>query len=187
MTQPAADVSLSLKGVLELKGHAASTVGVKSMTLHFRVEKGPLEWRPASRPFLSEKAFQNGDGMFRATVPYQEVVPLDQFKDEKNKALFFKAGDVIEYWLEAEDCTDYRKTPDNIGKSIPYKVTLLTAPTDPKRAAEQDKKNQDARNKQEKFEKQQKEDIRSQSVRDLSTIVRVLIHSNPQRTDQVRQ
>jgi collagen type III alpha len=150
LTQPGKDVQLPENGTLELLGEATSNVGLKSLTLHFRVPAGSEMLAP--RVYRPRISFKFDDGAYPGEVPYMDVVAMDQLKNDMGVIIQPAPGSVIEYWLEAVDCTDFPNPAGNIGKSPVYKVTLLPATKDIKQQAIQNKA---AQARQENFEKQQ--------------------------------
>jgi hypothetical protein len=153
LTQPGADVSLPENGTLTLVGAAVSPIGVKSLTLHLRIIDGPdksIALLP--QPFRQGMSCQFPDGSYPPEIAYQDLVLLDQFKNDKGTIRLLQPGNVIEYWLEATDSADYPNPAGNIGRSLPYKITLLPKTKDS--AREQAIRNE-ALKKQERFQQEQ--------------------------------
>ncbi|HZZ81255.1 MAG TPA: hypothetical protein VFE62_22315, partial [Gemmataceae bacterium] len=152
LTQPGIDVSLPEDGTLQIAGDAVSAVGIKSMMLHLRVVDGPdkaLKLSPLA--FRDGKSLQFDDGTYPLEVPYQAVVLLNQLKFDKGIHLL-PPGTVLEYWLEATDSADYPQATGNVGRSQPFKVTLLPKSKEP--VAEEKSRN-DALAKQKQFDDEQ--------------------------------
>jgi hypothetical protein len=147
---------------LELVGEASSNVGLKSLTLHSRILAGSEKLAP--RVFRPDISLKFDDGTYPGEVEYMDVLALDQLKNDKSVIIRPAPGSVIEYWLEAVDCTDFPNPAGNIGKSPVYKVTLLPATKDIKQQANQRKA---AQARQKNFEKQQ-DDKRSKENKERS-------------------
>jgi hypothetical protein len=162
LTQPGKDVQLPENGTLDLVGEASSNVGLKSLTLHFRVVAGPEKLAP--RVFRPDISFKFDDGAYPGEVQYMDVVALDELKNDRGVIIRPAPGSVIEYWLEAVDCTDFPNPAGNVGKSPVYKVTLKPATKDLNRQAIL---NKEAQSRQKNFEKQQ-DDKRSKENKDRS-------------------
>lgn len=135
LTQPGKDVSVPENGTLELAAFATSEIGVKSLTLHLRV------LNDATKPILAPKAYRPqhslkfDDDTYPGEVSYLDYLAFDELKDDKGVTRGLAAGTVIEYWLEATDCTDTPNPTGRVGKSSTYKVTLTAADKTPQRAA----------------------------------------------------
>ena len=153
LTSPAKDVQVPENGTLAIEGLATSNVGLKNLTLHLRdvanaVTLAPMIYRP-------EISFLLDDGTYLAEIPYLDVVDFTKLKTDKDTTLFLPAGTVIEYWLEATDCSDYRKPAGNVRKSSVYKITLTAkVKEDPNRKAALDQKT--------KHDKKQDTDVAAQ-------------------------
>jgi hypothetical protein len=157
LTQPGIDISLPENGTLILAGAAVSSIGVKSLTLQLRIIDGPdkaIELLP--QPFRPGKSFQFPDGTYPIELAYLDVVLLDQFKNDKGTIRLLRPGNVIEYWLEATDAAVYLDRAGNIGRSQPYKVTLLPKAKDG--ASEQDRRDE-AMQRKKQFEQKQDKDL----------------------------
>ena len=152
LSKPGKDVKLPVNGTLELEGTATSEIGVKKVTLHLRVIQGAkIDLTP--RVYRPGKSFEV-DGQYPDVIEYLDVVPLDQFKNDKGTITYLSVDSVIEYWLEAADCTDTPSPTGNIGKSAVYKITLTPVPADGK---QQERKREAAQAQQKKHEQKQDE------------------------------
>ncbi|MBI2805796.1 MAG: hypothetical protein HYX68_12525 [Planctomycetes bacterium] len=124
LTRPEKNVTLPENGTLEVEGAATSDVGINSLALQLRIANGAE--RTALPPILFRpgKSFQQTNGGFPRVLEYLDVVPLDQLKDSKGTIRLFPPGTVIEYWLEATDCTDVPVSTGNVGRSDIHTITL---------------------------------------------------------------
>ncbi len=153
LTQPGEDVSLPENGTLTLVGAAVSSIGVKGLTLHLRIIVGPdksVVLLP--QPFRRGKSFQFPDGSYPADIAYQDVILLDQFKNEQGTIRLLRPGNVIEYWLEATDAADFPNPAGNIGRSVAYKITLVPRAKD---GASEQARRDEALKQKKQFEQQQ--------------------------------
>ncbi|MBI3824308.1 MAG: hypothetical protein HY289_16700 [Planctomycetes bacterium] len=168
LTLPGKDIELPENGTLELEGRASSHVGVKSLTLHFRTplaKIAPRVYRPgasldADGQYVdSAKASLESDGLYPREIEYMDVVPLQKLKNDRGADILLPAGTVIEYWLEAFDCTESPHPTGLIGKSPVYKITL----TQPKPAVQVQSQRQNAIDRHKKFAQGQKNSTTSKS------------------------
>jgi hypothetical protein len=154
LTRPAKETSVPANASFFVEGKANSSFGLKSLALRLRVAVGPdkdLQLQP--KKYLPDKSFRFDDGRYPDTIEYQDFVSLDQLKTSRGVIHYFPAGTVLEYWLEASDCTDFPHPDGNVGMSEPkHKVTLLPPVANDAWLREQRKK---AAEKQQQFEKSQ--------------------------------
>ncbi len=160
LTQPAKDVELPANGTLPLVGWAEDDFGIKSMTLRLKVLEGGDRPALAAKAYRLEKAFQLVDGTYPDKLDYKDFLALDQLKTDKGAAFPLAKGMVLEYWLEANDNSDFPSKTGNVGKSKRFKINIL----DP----DQNKKNQEnqrnqAKRDQRKHNQQQDKKIDQQN------------------------
>lgn len=183
LVQPGEDVFLPENGTLMLVGSAASPIGVKNLILHLRIIDGPdqaITLLP--QPFRPGVSFQLPDGSYPLEVAYQDVIALDQFKNDKGTIRLLRPGNVIEYWLAATDSADYPRVGGNSGESLRHKITLLPKAKD---AAAEQARRDEALKKKEKFQQEQDKNLakKSQDQKGGSSG-----SSNPQKSlDQVKK
>ena len=121
---------------------------------------GPNKGALPVRPYRPEISFKLIDETYPLAIDYKDFVALDQFKNDKGTTTrLFSAGTVIEYWLEAADCTDAPSPTGNIGKSTVYKITLTPA-QNPK---QQEAKRNNAQAQQKKHQAKQDGDLANQN------------------------
>ena len=155
LTQPGKDITIPANGFVELTGRASDDLGVKSLTLHVRVAKGPdrnVKLEPL--PYRAGKSLASEDGSYPEAIEFDELLVLEQLKDERGTLRRFAPGTTLEYWVEAVDHAE----PANVGKSAVYKLTLTPAVPDAKakvalndamqRQKEQQKKHDEKRKQQ---------------------------------------
>src|SRR5207249_1984135 len=73
------------------------------------------------------KAFELANGGYPMVLEYKDFVDLATIKDKDGKQVDLKPGNVLEYWLEAEDACDYPDGKPNVGQSKHYKVQIATS------------------------------------------------------------
>ncbi len=162
LTQPGQDVALPENDTLELAGLATSEVGLKSLALHVRVIVGPKE-PLAPIPYRPGKSFQLGDGSFPEEIDYRHVLPLDELiLDKGTTKILLSAGNVIEVWLEAVDCTDTPTPTGRVGASPVKRVTIIKAIDSKQAQANRDKA---AQRQQEHAKRQDKDHARKNDER----------------------
>jgi hypothetical protein len=151
---PGKDVQVAENGTLVIEGLATSGVGLKNLTLHLRDATTSAPILP--RVYRPEVSFRLDDGAYPGEIAYLDVLDLKQLKTSKDTAIFFAPGTVIEYWLEATDCSDYQKPVGNVGKSSIYKITLTP------KAKDDDVQRKAALDQKSKHDKKQDADLSKQ-------------------------
>lgn len=147
LTKPGQDVSLPANGLLQLEGKATDDIGVQSIVLRAQVAGGP---RLQSRPYRSPEKLRLADGGYPLSIDYKDALDLAAVKTEDGKAVAFKAGMEIEYWLEASDACDYDQP--HVAQSQRFKVKITEPDRDAARRQQERKKAED---EQKKHEQQQ--------------------------------
>jgi hypothetical protein len=154
LTKPGFDIRLPANGLLKVEGTAEDDVGVKSLTLRMKIDGRDQQLK--AKPYRSDDELRLPGGGYLKTLAYKDAVDLANVRDEKGNPL--KAGDVIEYWLEARDACDF-PGPNPATESKHFHVTLTEPEKDP---AKQKRDREDARNEQQKHEDQQDEQRRQE-------------------------
>ncbi|MBI1915744.1 MAG: hypothetical protein HYS12_13575 [Planctomycetes bacterium] len=153
--KPGKDESLAADATLALEGRGTDDIGVKELTLRMKLNETAIE----SRPYRSDKEIRlpSGDpnvpGGYPHVLDYKASVDLAALKDAKAKPIALKAGQVLEYWLEARDACDFPK--QNIAESTHYKVTIEEPRRDEK-AKEEERRQADADQKKHQEEQDKK-------------------------------
>jgi hypothetical protein len=154
LKEPNKDVTLPANGALPLEGVASDDFGITSMTLRLQVANGP-NLQPKAYRQDEKKSFKFDDGTYPRTLQYHEVLDLTKVKDEAGQVVAFKAGQVIEYWLEAADNCDYPPPGPNVGRTEKtYKINLVPAEKDPQKSQDQRKKAEEQARKEQQQQDQ---------------------------------
>ena len=138
LTQPGKDVSMAENGTLEVAGFTTSDIGLKALTLHLRTLTGPKVLL-LSKPYRPGESFRLDDGSFHDRIDYLEILALDEIKDDKGVIWRPAVGSMLEYWVEAADCTDTPDPKGRLGNSPIYKITLAKAQAPAQAKAQRDK------------------------------------------------
>ena len=159
LTKPAEDVKLPANGTLLLEGKASDDFGVRSLSLHLEVARGPAQFSLKPQTYRPDKVLQFADGSFPNNVDYQDFVALDKIRLNIDEHLKLSKGDVLTYWLEATDNCEYPERPGQVGRSTPpYQVTIVDPQDEKKQQSERCQAEQD----QKQHEKRQDEDLKQQ-------------------------
>jgi collagen type III alpha len=135
VTHPAPD-ALPVNGTIAIEGKASDDYGLTAMRLCVQLIAGDKPTLLAPKPYRLGKSFKFDDGTYPRALDYKDFLPLDQLKTTLGAVVSLNAGQVIEYWLEAED--NYDNPKPNIGKSQVFRMTLAAAqPPEDKQAGEQ--------------------------------------------------
>lgn len=151
INRPNKDIELPANGILVVEGKASDDYGLKSLTLQFKAQGGPLfqgkEYR-ADRGGLRLPV-----GSFPRLVEYREELDFQSpIKTMDGKPYVIQPGMEMEYWLEATDICENPKP--NRSQSKHYKIRF-TPPVDEKRQKEErGSVRKDRENHQENEEKQ---------------------------------
>jgi len=152
--KPATDeITLAANGLLEVDATVTDDFGIENTTLQFSLTGGP---KIAGKKYLGANSFKREkDGTFPTRVEYKDSVKLDQLKDETGKTVALKAGQVLEFWLEAKDnCT---VLPHDLGKSKRIRVVLVAPPAKPEETKKQEQQAQERKKQDEQFQQREKD------------------------------
>lgn len=153
LTKPGPEVKLPANGTLQVEGVASDDFGIQALALQMRVVEGGAQPALAPKAYRPGKSFKFVDETYPDRLDYKDFVALDKLKTAGGEPFALKPGMVLEYWLEARDCSDYPDKDGNLGKSEPpFKLYIVEPQKDPK---QQQKERQQAANQQKEFEKNQ--------------------------------
>jgi hypothetical protein len=151
ITRPAQNVELPANGTLEVEARADDDMGLKEVTLRLElVEAGkgvPLK----AQPYRPEGLDLDGKGMYPVHLDYLDLIKLDELRTLLDQPVKLAPGQVVRYWLEATDNSDYPNKTGNVGKSQAYEIKILP----PADAKKQQQSREDAKNKQKSHKEQQ--------------------------------
>jgi collagen type III alpha len=156
LTKPGQDIKLPANGTLELEGKASDDFGIKSMALQLRVVEGDAKRALETKIYRPGKSFRFANESYPDYLDYKDVVALDKLKTPKGDPFPLKPGTILEYWLEARDCSDYPDKDGNLGKSEPvFKVLIVEPDKDQKKQEHQRKKAEERQKEHEKNQDRQ--------------------------------
>ena len=145
-------ITLATNGLLEVDGVVTDDFGIENTTLQFSLVSGP---KIAGKQYLNPAGFKRAtDGTYPTRVDYKDSVKLDQLKDDTGKTVALRAGQVLEFWLEAKDnCT---VLPHELGKSKKFVVNLVAPPAKPDEVKKQDQQVKDRQRQDREHQQQEK-------------------------------
>lgn len=154
ITDPGKDVSIPANGVLPLQGMARDDFGLKSMDLMIQQIKSDNEAVPLQKmPFQLGNGFQFVDGGYPKQLVYSDIIYPTKLTYQDGNAVSVKAGMVFEYWLQAQDNSDFPISTGQVGVSKKYRFTIEKSAD-----AEQEKqKQQDAERQKQQQQKNQEQ------------------------------
>lgn len=158
------EVQIPANGQLAVDGRAGDDFGVDTVTLRMKLVE-PKERPLAPKPYQGGRSFRREkDGTWPKSLEVKDSVDFTKLADADGRPVELKAGDVIEYWLEAADNrtlpgpTGEPEPAPNVGRSKAKRVRVTPPPAEPerqekqaeqkgKRQAEEQKHNQEQQRK----------------------------------------
>jgi hypothetical protein len=153
LKNPGKNIHLPANGLLQLEGSANDDFGIARMTLRMKVQKYTLQ----AKPYRGGTSLRFPGGGYPQVLEYKDHVELDKVKTTEGKAFAFEKGQVMEYWLEAEDACDFPTA--NVGSSPHYTVTIDAADKDEQK---QQQERQAAQKGQQEHEQKQDQDLKQE-------------------------
>lgn len=160
LTKPGEDVALEANRTLTVEGSASDDFAIKKMLLRLRVLEG------AEKPDLAPLVYREGtslaldDGSYPRTLEYNDLIHLAKIKTAKGADFPLAKGMVLQYWLEAIDHADYPNKDGNVGRSKPFKITILDPHKDQKKV---DAERHEAEKRKEEHNQKQDQQIAEES------------------------
>ena len=145
LPEPKSDMRIPANGLLRLEGIARDDFGIRKLTLRMRLGK---HGKVAPKPYRDEKAYRLDNGRLMRSVEYADFVELEKLTDEAGNRLHLQTGDILYYWLEAEDACDYPQP--NVAKTREYKVIITDPKTEDQEKDDRKKQAQDRKDDVEK-------------------------------------
>lgn len=151
LTKPGKDITLPANGLLELEGVVDDDIGIKTIRVQMRVFAGP---QLTPKAYRTPEALQLGRVGYPLVIDYKDNIDLTKLTTDKEEPIQLEPGDVLEYWLEAEDACTLPQA--NVGKSPTFKVTIENPQKDEQKQKE---KREQAKNEQQKHEQKQDQQL----------------------------
>jgi flagellar biosynthesis GTPase FlhF len=124
-------IAVPANSALPVKARIEDDHGISDVVLRMRMKDGPgLEPRP-----YEHASYQFEDGSLPTKHDYLDFIDLARLRLQTGAPIPVKEGDVVEFWLEAEDDFDYPKP--QVGKSKVHRIRVIAPVPDKERKQEQ--------------------------------------------------
>ncbi|MCX7701808.1 MAG: hypothetical protein N2039_13100, partial [Gemmataceae bacterium] len=136
-----ADLVLPADGMLRLGGVVQDDFGIQRITLQMRLSGRELK----PQPYLAPQNFVLETGGYMRSIDYKDDVDLLKLESPAGLKVQPKSGQILEFWLEAEDNCDY--PAPQVGRTRTYRVRIARPRVDEQRPPRNDVERQEAQAK----------------------------------------
>jgi hypothetical protein len=148
LPQKQGDFSVPANGLLKWQGVARDDFGITKVTMRMKWEGQEIQ----PKEYREKNDFRLVNGSYMRQVEFMDNVDLGKLKTSAGLPATLKTGDVLEFWIEAEDNCDFPKP--NVGSTKRYRIVV--AP--PRKDHEDEKNSEKAAADQDKAAHEKKQD-----------------------------